>query len=185
MTPPAPVESQRHAADAMSPREREARTMEALPLTPAAFAPYGDVFQAEGEPDRIINRGRCARFDTGARLDLGGRLASISLLRAEPREMPYQLNMVERPATGSHAYLPMAHEHYLVMVCRDNHGLPDRPVAFLAGPEQGIHYHNATWRSVLTPITEPGLFALIEAAGPTPEMQEFWFEKPYFVRLAG
>ncbi|MBC7158083.1 MAG: ureidoglycolate lyase, partial [Rhodobacteraceae bacterium] len=27
------------------------------PLTPAAFAPFGDVLAAEGAPDRLINAG--------------------------------------------------------------------------------------------------------------------------------
>ena len=32
-------------------------TLTAEPLTAAAFAPFGDVLEASGDPDKIINQG--------------------------------------------------------------------------------------------------------------------------------
>ena len=43
----------------------------AEPLTPEAFAPFGDVLSADGPPDRIINAGMCGRYHNRARLDFG------------------------------------------------------------------------------------------------------------------
>ena len=45
------------------------RTIRTEPLTAAAFAPFGEVLEAEGTPDRIINRGLCGRWHDRARLD--------------------------------------------------------------------------------------------------------------------
>lgn len=167
-------------------KERAARTMVALPLTQAAFAPFGQVLEADGPPDRLVNRGRCARYDDRASLDFSGARAAVSVLQAEAREVPYQLNMVERHPHGTQTYIPMTHEPYLVMVSLPGEdGAPGRPQAFRAAPGQGVHYHRGTWRSVLTPIAEPGLFALIDQAGGPTGVQEYWFEKPYFVVLEG
>ncbi|MEO0944383.1 MAG: ureidoglycolate lyase, partial [Pseudomonadota bacterium] len=32
------------------------------PLTAAAFAPFGDVLECAGAPDKVINQGLCGRF---------------------------------------------------------------------------------------------------------------------------
>ena len=81
------------------------------PLTPAAFAPYGDVLDASGQPDKLINQGLCGRYHDRARLDFGpqGR-AGISIFKAEARSLPYTLDMVERHPDGSQAFIPMS-EH--------------------------------------------------------------------------
>lgn len=163
-------------------RERAARTLIAQPLTRHAFAPFGDVLDASGEPDRLINRGRCARFDAVAALDFGDRGGAVGVLRADMRATPYQLNMVEKHRHGSQTFIPMNFAPYLVMVSHDEAGQPGRPLAFLATPGQGVSYHRETWRAVLTPIREPGLFTVIEPGGGEPGL-EFWFEKPYFVVL--
>ena len=58
-------------------------------LTARAFAPFGDVLDATGAPDKLINQGLCGRFHDKARLDFGadGR-AGISIFNAEPRTLP-------------------------------------------------------------------------------------------------
>ncbi len=47
------------------------RVIHPLPLTAEAFAPFGDVLEAAGEPDKLINQGLCSRFHDRARLDFG------------------------------------------------------------------------------------------------------------------
>ena len=66
------------------------RVVHTHPLTAAAFAPFGDVLDATGAPDKLINQGLCERFDDRARLDFGadGR-AGISIFNARPRALPY------------------------------------------------------------------------------------------------
>ncbi|MDH5454410.1 MAG: ureidoglycolate lyase, partial [Paracoccaceae bacterium] len=77
------------------------------PLTAGAFAPFGDVLDASGAPDKIINQGLCGRFHDRAALDFGqGGRAGISIFDAVPRQLPYQLDMVERHPESSQAFIP-------------------------------------------------------------------------------
>ncbi len=154
----------------------------ARPLTAEAFAPFGDVLEAVGDPDKIINQGLCGRFHDRARLDFGpGGRAGISLFQAEPRTLPYRLEMVERHPDGSQAFLPLSQDPFLVIVAPDQGGVPGEPVAFRTAPGQGVNYHRATWHSVLTPLNPPGLFAVVDRIGETPNLEEHWFETPYVI----
>ncbi len=158
------------------------------PLTAEAFAPFGDVIEARGAPDRLINQGLCQRFHDLARLDFGpcGR-AGISLFRAQARALPLRLEMLERHPEGSQAFIPMQAAPFLVIVAPNkggspgSPGRPGTPRAFLTAPGQGVNYLRGTWHGVLTPLSEPALFAVIDRIGDTPNLEEYWFEKPYVV----
>lgn len=152
------------------------------PLTPEAFAPFGDVLAATGAPDKIINQGLCGRFHDRAQLDFGpeGR-AGISIFNAEPRALPYLLELVERHPEGSQAFLPLHQHPFLVIVAPDEGGRPGRPLAFLTDGAQGINLHRGSWHGVLTPLAAPGLFAVVDRIGPTPNLQEHWFDTPFTV----
>ena len=150
-------------------------------LTAAAFAPFGDVLDVTGDPDRIINQGFCGRWHDRARLDFSDGRAGISLFRAEPRALPYRLEMVERHPDGSQAFLPMSMDPFLVIVAPDEDGTPGTPRAFRTEPGQGVNYHRGTWHGVLTPLAAPGLFAVVDRIGTGANLQEHWFEAPYDV----
>ena len=154
------------------------------PLTAEAFAPFGDVIEASGAPDKIINQGLCGRHHDMATLDFGpGGRAGISVFDAEPRQLPLTLDMVERHPEGSQAFLPMSRHPFLVIVARDKDGHPDRPQAFQTHAGQGVNYARGIWHGVLTPLHEPGLFAVVDRIGDTPNIEEYWFETPYVVEV--
>ncbi len=157
-------------------------TIRTEPLTPAAFAEFGDVLDAAGEPDRLINQGLCGRFHDRARLDFGhdGR-AGISIFKARARTLPYRLDMVERHPDGSQAFLPMTPEPFLVIVAPDEGGSPGRPRAFLTAPGQGINLLRNIWHGVLTPLHAPGLFAVVDRIGDGPNLEEFRYAPPWCV----
>jgi ureidoglycolate lyase len=158
------------------------RTIRTEPLTAEAFAPFGDVLEVKGAPDRLINQDLCGRYHDRARLDFGtdGR-AGISLFDAVPRALPYTLDMVERHPEGSQAFLPMTEAPFLVIVAPDADGVPGTPRAFLTAPGQGVNYHRGTWHGVLTPLSAPGLFAVVDRIGTTPNLEEHWFTTPWTV----
>jgi len=144
------------------------------PLTAAAFAPFGDVLDAEGTPDKIINAGLCGRYHDRARLDFGPEgHAGISIFKAEARAFPYRLDLVERHPLGSQAFIPMTADPFLVIVAGDDGGTPARLRAFLTAPGQGINLLRNTWHGVLTPLAAPGLFAVIDRIGPGDNLQEY------------
>ena len=155
------------------------------PLTANAFAPYGDVLEFAGEPDRLINQGNCGRHHDLANLDFGeaGR-AGISLFNAIPRSLPYILDMVERHPEGSQAFLPMTQHPFLVIVAPDENGIPGPPEAFITSPGQGINLHRGTWHGVLTPLHAPGHFAVVDRIGNTLNLEEHWFETQYVVQIS-
>ena len=156
-------------------------TIVARPLTAAAFAPFGEVLEARGDPDRMINQGLCGRFHDRAALDFGDGRAGISLFDAAPRALPYALDMVERHPDGSQAFLPMTEHPFLVVVAPDRDGVPGDPLAFLTDGSQGVGYRRGTWHGVCTPLHAPGRFAVVDRIGPGPNLEEHWFDDPWTV----
>ena len=157
------------------------RSVRAEPLTAEAFAPFGDVLEAAGAPDRLINEGLCGRYHDRARLEFRAGRAGISLFDAHPRALPYELRMVERHPDGSQAFLPMTEHPFLVIVAPDEGGQPGPPRAFLTEPGQGVNYLRGTWHGVLTPLHAPGLFAVVDRIGEGANLEEYWFEIPWMV----
>ncbi|OWU85742.1 Ureidoglycolate hydrolase [Oceanicola sp. 22II-s10i] len=154
----------------------------ARPLTAAAFAPFGDVLEVSGAPDKVINQGWCDRFHDRARMDFGpGGRAGISIFKSRPRVLPYTCDLLERHPEGSQAFIPMSEAPWLVIVAPDDDGVPGAPLAFLPAPGQGVNILRNTWHGVLTPLAEPGLFAVIDRIGDTPNLQECILETPFAV----
>ncbi|MYA88864.1 MAG: ureidoglycolate lyase [Boseongicola sp. SB0662_bin_57] len=157
-------------------------TLVARPLTAEAFAPFGDVLEARGDPDRIINGGRCGRFHDRARLDFGpGGRAGISVFLGETVAWPVEIALVERHPDGSQAFVSMSGHPFLVVVAPDEGGVPGTPCAFVAAPSQGVNFHRGTWHGVLAPLHAPGLFAVVDRIGGSPNLEEHWFDSPYLV----
>ena len=158
------------------------REITMVPLTEEAFAPFGEVLEATGTPDRIINQGLCGRFHDIATLDILDGRPGISLFKSDARRLPHTLDMVERHPLGSQAFLPMSPDPFLVVVAPDTQGTPGIPRAFRTAPGQGINFARNTWHGVLTPLSRPGLFAVIDRIGEGANLEEHWFDTPWTVR---
>ncbi|MFN3662570.1 ureidoglycolate lyase [Yoonia sp.] len=149
----------------------------ARPLTATAFAPFGDVLNCDGAPDRVINAGLCGRFHDRAQVDVSDGRVGISLFRSALRQLPYQLDLIERHPLGSQAFIPMSMDAFLVVVADDDL----TPRAFVTAPGEAINFHRGTWHGVLTPLSGPGLFAVIDRIGDGANLQEHHFSSPYRV----
>jgi ureidoglycolate lyase len=147
-------------------------------LSAAVFKPFGDVLEATGD-FRLINDGLCHRHHDRARLDFGaeGR-PGVSIFEAEPRSLPYSFDLIERHPEGSQAFIPMTGHPFLVIVAPDPQA---EPRAFLTNGAQGINLHQGTWHGVLTPLSTPGLFAVIDRIGATPNLEEHRYATPWTV----
>ena len=150
----------------------------AHPLTAAAFARFGDVLEATGDY-RLINGGLCRRHHDLAQIDTGADARTgISIFHAQPRALPYMFDLIERHPEGSQAFIPMTPHPFLVIVSED----PDHvPQAFLTNGAQAINLHRGTWHGVLTPLHDPGLFAVVDRIGATPNLEEFRYKTPFTV----
>ncbi|MBI1171573.1 Ureidoglycolate hydrolase [bacterium] len=152
-------------------------TLYTEPLTQDAFAPFGDVLDATGD-FRLINEGLCQRHHDRALIDTGDARTGISIFKAAPRSLPYSFDLIERHPEGSQAFLPMSEHPFLVIVAA---GPGARPRAFLTNGAQGINLHRGIWHGVLTPLSAPGLFAVVDRIGPTPNLEEYRYPAPWTV----
>lgn len=150
-------------------------------LTAQAFQPFGDVLAVAGPPDKLINQGMCGRYHDRAKLEFHNGRAGVSMFNAEPRALPYRLEMVERHPEGSQCFVPMSEHPFLVIVAPDTGRRPGTPRAFLTAPGQAVNYHRGTWHGVLTPLHTPGLFAVIDRIGPGANLEEHWFDQAFEV----
>ena len=122
--------------------------LQPMPLTRAAFAPYGEVLEISAD-NRImpINYGLTERHHDLATLDVsddGGR-AIISLFRTRAISLPFQVKVMERHPLGSQAFMALTANPYLVLVAPPGEFEPAALRAFIAEPHQGVNYHKGTW----------------------------------------
>ncbi|TPE52698.1 ureidoglycolate lyase [Amaricoccus solimangrovi] len=160
------------------------REIAAEPLTPEAFAPFGDVIEARGAPSFRINGGMCDRHHDLARLDFtgpGNPRANISIGFGRPYALPLRLTLVERHPLGSQAFVPMTEDPFLVIVAPDENGVPGRPRAFLTAPGQGVNYLRNTWHGVLTPLGRASNFLIVDRVGGGNNLEEFSYAEPWIV----
>lgn len=155
--------------------------IKATTITADSFAPFGDLLDCAGEPDKIINAGLCGRYHDRAVLDFEDGRAGVSLFNAVPRALPYTLDLLERHPAGSQCFVPMSLGAFLVCVAPDVGGRPGVPLAFLTEPGQAVNFHKGTWHGVLTPLHAPGLFAVIDRIGAGANLEEVVLDAPYTV----
>lgn len=151
------------------------------PLTKNTFAAFGDVLDTAGPYDKLINQGQCQRFHDRAKLDFADGRAGLSIFRAQCRALPYTLTLLERHPDGSQSFIPMSQDPFLVITALDTGGKPGQPRAFITAPGQGINLHRGTWHGVLTPLSGPGLFAVIDRIGSGANLEEYTLPIPVLV----
>jgi len=156
--------------------------LRAAPLTPEAFAPFGEVIEAGGA-HVTINEGFCRRYSDLATLDMVGGRAGLSLFSAEIRTLPYECGLLERHPLGSQCFIPMQDARFLVIVAPDAGGVPGAPRAFVAGGDQVVNIARNTWHGVLCPIAGSGLFAVIDRIGEGVNLEEHRLSRPIRVTV--
>lgn len=157
------------------------KTIHAHPLTAEAFAPFGEVLEVSGQPDRLINAGKCGRFHDRAQLDFADARPGISIFKSEAFSLPFRLELVERHPEGSQAFVCMTNDPFLVVVAPDEAGTPGQPLAFITSGTQGVNIHRNVWHGVLTPLSGPGLFAVVDRIGTTKNLEEHHFDNRFTV----
>jgi ureidoglycolate lyase len=167
------------------------------PLTKEAFAPFGDVIDIDSEAGEVskdnlimINGGNTERYDTLAKVQLSSPedTAVINIFRAQPRQMPMNIEMMERHPRGSQSFHPVSGENYLVLVADSVEDLkPENLHLFLAKSTQGINYHMNTWHHPVLSLGG-GLnkvcdFLVVDRKGEGNNCEEFFFEKDVTITI--
>ena len=148
------------------------------PLTYEAFAPFGDVIEASGNPSFMINAGKCGRFHDLAKLEFGTGSAGVSLADATGYSLPLSLNMIERHPLGCQMFMPLNDSPFMVVV---SEGPEATPRAFITNGKQGVNYHCGTWHGVLTPLVDSQPFLIVDRIGEGNNLEEHFFKTPFLI----
>ncbi len=152
------------------------------PLTRTAFAPFGDVIEADPASVRLINGGTTERFHRLSTVETEGEGAIISLFRGQPRRFPYAITMMERHPLGSQSFSPLSGRPFLVAVAEDLVGRPGEPQVFLVPGDQGINYRRNVWHHPLMVVGAPSDFLVVDRDRPEDNLEEFSYDTPYMIR---
>ena len=134
------------------------RSIAAEPITPQAFAPYGEVLKCPAEPGRVY-------FDHGlgnGRPEVG---ASLSLSHVAPIvEMPLRIMQMERHEFSSQSFVPLDASRYVIVVApKTANGGPDadKARAFLVPGDTGITYYINVWHHPIAALDRAARFAVV------------------------
>ena len=156
------------------------RTLRPLPLTPAAFAPFGQVIEAGLGEVVAINAGTCERHDALATIACEpGREPIVSIFRARPRTLPMALTMMERHPLGAQVFMPLDRRAWIAVVAPDEGGRPGPPVAFACRGDQGVCYAANVWHHPLIALHERSDFLVADSRGDAPNLEEAEYAAPW------
>ncbi len=166
---------------------KTAITLDVLPLTREAFAPYGDVIEASDAARHFtINAGNTERYHDLANIEPGpeGRVI-VSIFRGQPRSLPFTVQMMERHPLASQAFIPMSGKPYLVVVAPAGEapGVEQLKV-FLARGDQGVNYATGVWHHPLLALEGVCDFLVVDRSGPNPNCDEIELEAPGVIPAA-
>ena len=157
------------------------KTIVAEPITPDAFAPYGDVLVCPIAPGRDY-------FDQGlvnGRPEVG---ASLSLAHVAPlSEMPLRVTRMERHEFSSQSFMPLDAERYVIVGApKAGAGGPDteKARAFVVPGDVGVTYHIDVWHHPMAVLDRAARFAVVMFRDGGPRDEEFFaVAEPFLVAL--
>ena len=156
-------------------------------LTREAFAPYGDVIACdEAARHFAINEGTTERFHDLARVDVadGKGRALINIFRAQPRQLPMTLTMMERHPLSSQAFFPLSKRPYLVVVAPPGEGIETNELkAFLVEGGVGVNYARGVWHYPLLALDKVSDFLVVDRGGPGENCDLFDLKEPAVLDL--
>ena len=127
------------------------------PLTPKAFAPFGEVLtrpvQGRTYFDRALSNAR----------PLAAPSVSIAVIEDVAR-LPFTASQMERHQFSSQTFIPLDASRWIVAVApHAEEGGPETQHlrAFLAEADQGITYSADVWHHPLTVLEQPATFAVL------------------------
>lgn len=140
----------------------------AQPLTPEAFAPFGDVIDTRTAEYFHINAGRTRRYHDLAKVETLGDEAHalISIFVSQPVEVPLTLEFLERHPQGSQAFMPLHEERFLIVVAPPGEAIDPQDVrAFVTDGRQGVNYRAGTWHAIQSVLEREGEFLVVDRGG--------------------
>lgn len=154
------------------------------PLTPEAFAPYGEVVSSAGRQGRLINAGTSVRVEMPAPDVLAhGGTPSLSVFRARAVRPPFEVRELERHRMGSQTFLPLGGTAFVAVVALGETAPdPQSLAAFLSDGMGGITLRRGVWHHALLSLAD-GDYAVIERRGTEADCEIVELACPEWVQL--
>lgn len=163
------------------------RQVLARPITAEAFAAYGWVAQADGQPGRPINGGSSLRVDGVGELALTAEHGApgLAVFRAQARDPQGPWQELERHRLGTQTFVPMGGVRYVVLVALGAQAPePDTLAAFVVNGRQSVTLRAGTWHHGLIAL-DAGDFVVIERSAPQVDCEGATLAQPVTLQLAG
>ena len=152
------------------------------PLTQEAFAVFGEVIEVGGEPI-MINEGTTERYHRLTDVTVGEGAAIINIFRAQPRQLPMPITMMERHPLGSQAFLPTNDEPYLVLVCEGEKEPDPQTLKLFVAKGQGVNYKANCWHHPLLALKDVTNFWVVDRTGSGNNLEEVDFSKELHIEI--
>ena len=154
--------------------------LQAVPLTPELFAPYGQVIMAQnGVPERIVWAADVDNQRPEAR-------ANVTYMSLKPEHYPVTVSELERHPFSHQIFVPLEGTNHLVVVCPSTEdGLPDleKAIAFHATGGQTVNYNANVWHAPRMVLHDAGSFIMMRwDAGTGADTELLTLKQPVIVQ---
>ena len=146
--------------------------IQAEPLTPEGFAPFGHVARPGLGAVKTIRDGavRLSKSTTAFDHLPDAPGAALDFYEVQPEVGHLTARVVERHPRSSQLFCPMGTGRWLVAVWPD--GPDGAPLAFVAGPQDVVTYAPGLWHHGIVALDQPACFASLmwkgeDASGDT------------------
>jgi len=150
------------------------------PLSRTAFAPFGEVIEADPARAVEINDGFTTRFHALAEAETeSGASVILSIFRGRPR--PLTIKMLECHPLGSQAFMPLGGHSWLAIVAPEPRAEALR--VFLCAKNQGVQYAPGVWHHPLLILGAEQDFLVVDREGEGENLKEVFFERAVDIKV--
>jgi ureidoglycolate lyase len=158
------------------------------PLTPKAFASYGEVVDIHSANKEFsMNYGLATRYYDLAEIDVedkGGKTC-ISLVKSNAIVFPFNVEKMEYHPHGSQMFYPLCESPFLILVSIPDEILDTTKLElFISDGKQGVNYHKNVWHHYLMPLNDESQFMVVDRNGNDENCVETQITEEIIVSLA-
>jgi ureidoglycolate lyase len=132
--------------------------IDAIPLIPESFSPFGQVIMGNGKtPERAAFAAKIENHRAEARLN-------VTYLHINPMQGPISIEAMERHPYSNQIFVPLNGTRHLIIVCPSTRdGEPDisELKAYTAEGTQTVNYYAGVWHAPRTAIGGTGEFIML------------------------